>query len=183
MKGRTSAPYTKNQCQQVILLAFVAVKTGKAFAQVAAVKVLVNDLLDRRLQKAVFLFVLPWIRLYEIVEMPAETFPQRRCLRLPGTIDLIHHAADCIKGPVPSNGTGREIMKTKSRPQYYRIRRVLEMVREGTQSGYLANSSDFKNELGVSRRTVARDLDFLRDEENAPIEYDESGKGYRLTDG
>ena len=56
------------------------------------------------------------------------------------------------------------------------------MVREGTQSGYLANSSDFKNELGVSRRTVARDLDFLRDEENAPIEYDESGKGYRLTD-
>ena len=73
-------------------------------------------------------------------------------------------------------------MKTKSRPQYYRIRRVLEMVREGTQSGYLANSSDFKEELGVSRRTVARDMDFLRDEENAPIEYDESQRGYRLTD-
>jgi len=36
---------------------------------------------------------------------------------------------------------------------------------------------------GVSRRTVARDLDFLRDEENAPVEYDESRKGYRLTDG
>ena len=67
-------------------------------------------------------------------------------------------------------------MKTKSRPQYYRIRRVLEMVREGTQSGYLTNSSDFKEELGVSRRTVARDMDFLRDEENAPIEYDESRK-------
>lgn len=73
-------------------------------------------------------------------------------------------------------------MKTKSRPQYYRIRRVLEMVREGTKSGYLANSSDFKEELGVSRRTVARDMDFLRDEENAPIEYDESRKGYLLTD-
>jgi len=73
-------------------------------------------------------------------------------------------------------------MKTKSRPQYYRIRRVLEMVREGTQNGYLANSSDFKEELGVSRRTVARDMDFLRDEENAPIEYDESRKGYLLTD-
>jgi len=58
----------------------------------------------------------------------------------------------------------------------------MEMVREGTQSGYLANSSDFKRELGISRRTVARDLDFLRDEENAPIEYDESQKGYRLTD-
>ena len=95
---------------------------------------------------------------------------------LPGTIDLIYDAANCIKGPVPSNGTGEEIMRTKSRPQYYRIRRVLEMVREGTQSGYPANSSDFKRELGVSRRTMAQDLDFLRDEENAPIEYDESGK-------
>ncbi len=51
-------------------------------------------------------------------------------------------------------------MKTKSRPQYYRIRRVLEMVREGTQSGCLANSSNVKEELGVSRRTVARDMDF-----------------------
>jgi predicted DNA-binding transcriptional regulator YafY len=30
--------------------------------------------------------------------------------------------------------------------------------------------------------TMARDLDFLRDEEDAPIEYDESEKGYRLTD-
>ncbi len=44
------------------------------------------------------------------------------------------------------------------------------------------NSSDFKKELGVSRRTVARDLDFLRDDENAPIEYDEFRKGYLLTD-
>jgi predicted DNA-binding transcriptional regulator YafY len=56
------------------------------------------------------------------------------------------------------------------------------MVREGTQSGYLANSSDFGKELEVSRRTVARDLDFLRDEEHAPIEYDESRKGFVLKD-
>ena len=56
------------------------------------------------------------------------------------------------------------------------------MVREGTQSGYLANSSDFGKELEVSRRTVARDLDFLRDEENAPIEYDESRKAIALTE-
>jgi len=58
----------------------------------------------------------------------------------------------------------------------------MEMVREGTKNGYLANSTDFRRELGISRRTVARDLDFLRDEENAPIDYDESQKGYRLTD-
>ena len=55
-------------------------------------------------------------------------------------------------------------MKTGSRPQYYRIRRMVQMVREGAETGSLPNSSDFMNEFEVSRRTVARDLDFLRDE-------------------
>ena len=53
-------------------------------------------------------------------------------------------------------------MKAGSRPQYYRIRRVVQMVREGTKTGYLPNSSDFVAEFGISRRTVSRDLDFLR---------------------
>ena len=60
-------------------------------------------------------------------------------------------------------------MKAGSRPQYYRIRRMVQMVREGTETGYLPNSSDFIKEFEVSRRTVARDLDFLRDEERAPL--------------
>jgi hypothetical protein len=33
-------------------------------------------------------------------------------------------------------------MKAGSRPQYYRIRRMVQMVREGTETGYLPNSSD-----------------------------------------
>jgi proteasome accessory factor B len=45
----------------------------------------------------------------------------------------------------------------------------------------LANSGDFIREFEVSRRTVARDLDFLRDEENAPLAYDEARHGYVLT--
>ena len=54
-------------------------------------------------------------------------------------------------------------MKAGSRPQYYRIRRMVQMVREGAETGCLANSTDFMKEFEVSRRTVARDLDFLRD--------------------
>ncbi|WP_052882471.1 helix-turn-helix transcriptional regulator [Kiritimatiella glycovorans] len=73
-------------------------------------------------------------------------------------------------------------MKAGSRPQYYRIRRMVQMVREGAETGYLPNSSDFMKEFEVSRRTVARDLDFLRDEENAPLAYDEARHGFRLTD-
>ena len=66
-------------------------------------------------------------------------------------------------------------MKAGSRPQYYRIRRMVQMVREGAETGYLPNSSDFMQEFEVSRRTVARDLDFLRDEERAPLAYDDAG--------
>ena len=73
-------------------------------------------------------------------------------------------------------------MSTQNRPQHYRIRRMVQMVRESTETGYLANSRDFMNEFEVSRRTVARDLDYLRDEENAPLAYDEARHGYVLTD-
>jgi len=56
------------------------------------------------------------------------------------------------------------------------------MVREGAETGCLPNSSDFMNEFEVSRRTVARDLDFLRDEERAPLAYDDARHGFRLTE-
>jgi predicted DNA-binding transcriptional regulator YafY len=45
---------------------------------------------------------------------------------------------------------------------------MVQMVRESTQTGYLANSGDFMEEFEVSRRTVARDLDFLRDPPATP---------------
>jgi len=59
---------------------------------------------------------------------------------------------------------------------------MVQMVREGSGGGEPPNSSDFMAELGVSRRTVARDLDFLRDEERAPLSYDDARHGFRLTD-
>jgi predicted DNA-binding transcriptional regulator YafY len=73
-------------------------------------------------------------------------------------------------------------MKTATRPQYHRLRRILEMVREGTRTGALPNCSDFTRELGVSRRTAMRDLDGLRDDQKAPLAYDDSRKGFKLTE-
>ena len=55
-------------------------------------------------------------------------------------------------------------MKAASRPQYYRIKRIVDMVRDSSAEGYLPSRSDFRRELEVSPRTLARDLDFLRDE-------------------
>ena len=74
------------------------------------------------------------------------------------------------------------MIKIASRPQYHRLRRILEMIREGTRTGSLPNCRHFARELGVARRTIQRDLDFLRDDERAPIAYDDSRKGYHLTD-
>ena len=71
-------------------------------------------------------------------------------------------------------------MKRATRPQYHRLRRILEMIREGTRSGLLPNCGDFRRELEVSRRTLMRDLEFLRDDERAPIAYEESRRGFRL---
>src|ERR1035441_7068291 len=73
-------------------------------------------------------------------------------------------------------------MKTATRPQYHRLQRILELIREGTRAGFLPNCGHFTRELGVSRRTAMRDLDFLRDDHNAPIAYDDSRKGFQLTD-
>lgn len=73
-------------------------------------------------------------------------------------------------------------MNLATRPQYYRLRRILEMIREGTRAGPLPNCGHFARELAVSRRTLMRDLDFLRDDEKAPIAYDDSRKGFKLTD-
>jgi predicted DNA-binding transcriptional regulator YafY len=70
----------------------------------------------------------------------------------------------------------------QNRSQYHRLRRIIAMVRDGMAGGRLPNRSDFRRELEVSSRTLARDLDFLRDEERAPIAYEPARHGYRLTD-
>lgn len=72
-------------------------------------------------------------------------------------------------------------MKTATRPQYHRLQRILELIREGTRAGSLPNCGHFTRELEVSRRTLMRDLDFLRDDHHAPIAYDDSRKGMSVS--
>ena len=60
-------------------------------------------------------------------------------------------------------------MKTATRPQYHRLQRILELIREGTRTGSLPNCGHFIRELEVSRRSLMRDLDFLRDDHHVPL--------------
>ena len=73
-------------------------------------------------------------------------------------------------------------MRAANRPQFYRLRRMLDIIREGTREGRLPNRGTFCRELEIAPRTAARDLDFLREELNAPVAYDAARHGYQLTD-
>jgi len=50
------------------------------------------------------------------------------------------------------------------------------------RSGVYPNSTTLQKKFEVSRATIMRDLDFLRDRYQAPLEYDNSRNGYYYTD-
>lgn len=59
--------------------------------------------------------------------------------------------------------------------------RILEIDKK-IRSGTYPNATDLGKEFNISRATVMRDLDFLRDRYMAPIEYDFVKKGFYYTD-
>ena len=69
----------------------------------------------------------------------------------------------------------------KERENKVKIHRLLQidaMIREGTYP----NASQLGKKFEVSRSTIMRDLDFLRDRYNAPLEYDPVKNGFYYTD-
>ena len=58
------------------------------------------------------------------------------------------------------------------------MRRILGLIREGKH----LNCSTIAAALEVSAKTVARDLDHMRDVENVPLEYDPRRHGFYLTE-
>lgn len=58
-----------------------------------------------------------------------------------------------------------------------RFYRMEQMIRDRT----VVPLQSFLDELGISRATFKRDLDYLRDRFNAPIEYDRDNNGYRFS--
>lgn len=64
-----------------------------------------------------------------------------------------------------------------SRPPYLRTLQIHERL----SSGNCVRLVRFVEELEVSGRTVKRDLEFMRDQLGAPIDWDRSERGYRYT--
>lgn len=67
------------------------------------------------------------------------------------------------------------------REDKYKTHRLIQLdkwIRNGSYPSVL----QIQEEYEISRRTVMRDLEFLRDRYNAPLEYDRSRNGYYYTD-
>jgi predicted DNA-binding transcriptional regulator YafY len=62
----------------------------------------------------------------------------------------------------------------KDRPLWRRLQTIHHQIKEGRRP----NASSLAKELRVSTKTVQRDLDYLRDELDAPIEFDRGENGY-----
>jgi predicted DNA-binding transcriptional regulator YafY len=79
----------------------------------------------------------------------------------------------------PVDGYNAFMAKRKSDPraakvQYWRIFKIDELIR----SGRCPDSARLARELEVNRRTVKRDIEYLRLYFGAPVEYDAGRKGY-----
>ncbi len=65
-----------------------------------------------------------------------------------------------------------------NKPMLQRLAFIDRRIREGMTAGQLANCATMAREYEVSRKSIQRDIDFLKNQYDAPIEYDGSRRGY-----
>ena len=65
----------------------------------------------------------------------------------------------------------------RNKSQFSRLLELDKRIRQGLYPNCLNFSADWE----VSQKTVQRDIDFLRDSLNAPIDYDREKKGFYYT--
>jgi proteasome accessory factor B len=65
----------------------------------------------------------------------------------------------------------------KDRPLWRRLQTIHHEIKEGRRP----NTSSLAKSLSVSSKTVQRDIDYLRDELEAPIDFDREENGYRYS--
>ena len=69
----------------------------------------------------------------------------------------------------------------KKRDDIRRTTRIIQ-IDEMLRGGAFVGMDELVFKFGVNRRTVERDFERLRDEMNAPLEYDKTRKMYHYTD-
>ncbi len=70
----------------------------------------------------------------------------------------------------------------KDKTQLSRLLFIDRKIQEGMRSGLLANCSSMAAEYEVSAKSILRDIDYLRNQRDAPIAYDAARRGYFYTE-
>lgn len=70
----------------------------------------------------------------------------------------------------------------QDKTQLLRLVFIDRKIREGMQTGILANCRIMAEEYEVSRKSILRDIDYLKNQRDAPIAYDPVKKGYYYTE-
>ncbi len=78
---------------------------------------------------------------------------------------------DCKQGKMEANSR-------EDKARQLRLLHIVDMVKQGNYP----NTTDFRKKFEVSRSTVMRDIDFLKDRYMVPLDYSKEHKGYFLSD-
>ncbi|HIJ79163.1 MAG: WYL domain-containing protein [Desulfobulbaceae bacterium] len=70
----------------------------------------------------------------------------------------------------------------KDKNQLLRLLFIDRKIREGMRGGLLANCTSMAAEYEVSPKSILRDIDYLRNQRDAPIAYDSVKRGYYYTE-
>ena len=70
----------------------------------------------------------------------------------------------------------------KDKTQLLRLLFIDRKIREGMRTGIVANCSSMAAEYEVSAKSILRDIDYLRNQRDAPIAYDARSWGYYYTE-
>ena len=70
----------------------------------------------------------------------------------------------------------------RDKTQLLRLVFIDRKIREGMRSGIYANCSSMAKEYEVSSKSIMRDIDYLKNQRDAPIEYDPQKRGYYYTE-
>ena len=70
----------------------------------------------------------------------------------------------------------------QDKTQLLRLIFIDRKIREGMQHGVLANCRSIAEEYEVSRKSILRDIDYLKNQRDAPIAYDPGRRGYYYTE-
>jgi len=82
------------------------------------------------------------------------------------------------KGEFPGHIMSKNQNQSLSRPPWERMMRFHNLIQEES----FPNCSKLAKEFEVSLRTIMRDVDFMRDRLNLPIEFDSQRNGYHYTE-